>query len=183
VRSTATDVSGHLQNQIEIWTTNRRRIVPFASVQGNRLIDITDLDGDGHPELIEDPYGATFGSSFGWVSAQRGWSMLVELDARGNPNDKGPLSQRWARTLCPTADDLLEWMPKQDPSCLAQYAHCARLWGVSPEAVDRAIDEYCKQEGNGPAGWCSGSSAAWRAIAHAPPPFVLQPLPAGATPP
>jgi len=181
--STPTDVSGHVAETIEVWSTDKRGIVSFPAAQGHALIDLTDIDDDGHLELLEDPYGATFGSSYGWQRAQPGWSLLLELDAKGQLSDAGPRSQQWARQLCPTADELLEWLPKQDPSCLAQYAHCARLWGLAPEAVDAALGLYCKEEGDDPSGWCSGSLGSWSAIAHAKPPFVLKPLPAGAPAP
>jgi hypothetical protein len=175
--SQASDAAGNWFTQVHVFSPTRKGIFERFNMQQLKVIAIDDVNADGRPELVIDPYqsGAIGNGMVGLQRSKLLWSLLVEFDAQGKLVRSGAVSQHYARELCPAPSALLEELPNAPAQCVTAYVHCARLWGATTPAIEEAVRAFCARENKEMpegTGYCS-SSALWPEIAKSEPPFVL----------
>jgi hypothetical protein len=162
-----TDAAASPFNTVEVWSAGRKAIEPFPAVVGHRLIDVRDVDGDGRPEFVEDPYDVQLGTSLsGKREAQVEWSSLLEITGRTTSKNDGDLARNFAREICPSGENLLGFLAEVPEHCVAHVAHCAAVWGIPAADTHAALERYCTGDRAHPDGWCAESLALWKLIAQ-----------------
>lgn len=181
-----TDSGQHIASTVNAWTAKRRSIDELEVTRKRRVVyfDHGGQDGLGPLQLIVDPYatpmaplGMTFGGNSGWARGKVLWSLAVALDGAAKPRDDGPESVDYARKLCPTLKGLLEGIKagsEDNPECMTGYVHCAHVWGLPAEDVEKALAEYCAPpEMRGQGGPCEYNLPRWEWMMTVPLPIKL----------
>jgi hypothetical protein len=152
---------------VEIWSATKKLIGPFPQVAGHHLIDVRDVNEDGRPEFLEDPYRVQVGTRISAMQeAQIEWSSLLELAADGTIASEGEPARAFAREICPSGENLLSFLEGVPEHCVAHVAHCAAVWGVPTADTQAALQRYCVGDRALPGGWCAESLQAWMTIAQ-----------------
>lgn len=171
------DAGNHLANAVDIWAVKDGHIVRFAATAALWIIFARDVNDDGRPELMVDPYRVLIGSGYsGWDTGSALWSTLVEIDPQGRVVDSASMSRAYAREMCPSPDGLLEGLKGlDDEACVGGYVHCANWWGLPDDQIVAALEAFCQRASlPGYLGLCTDSLASWVQMTSTALPFQLE---------
>ncbi len=176
IRTEALDASaGSYANEVVIFTSKGGRVNEYAPARQVRVVDLLDVDDDGRPDLLIDPYRITVETSDGPQRGHRTWTHAGHLTRTGSIafGDQG--AREWARRLCPARprlDDVLS----AGATAAVEQIHCALVWGLGATAIDSALASAC-----GPAAddsrrkTCADVRLAWAEMRRLRQPITLSP--------
>lgn len=152
---------------VEVWSAGKKAVEPLPAVAGHQLIDVRDVNEDGRPEFLEDPYRVQVGSRLSAMQeAQIEWSSLLEITGRTTTKSDGEMARTFAREICPSGEGILSFLADVPESCVAHVVHCAAVWGVPAAETQAALERYCTGERAQASDWCEESLNSWKHIAQ-----------------
>jgi hypothetical protein len=158
-----------------LYTFKDGEIRPYAPARGFNVETLHDVDADGRPDLLtHGPYEGSSrrASSCGGAPYRvHGVMLVAHALSNGTFSQDDAVAMDAAKRACPNPPS--EVLVKGDGAATVARISCARLSGVSEQAIAIELEAGCSQVVTSPCGPLSPCDDAplWKAWAKLPPPL------------